>query len=324
MAEVTTSRLARILAGTSGPSSAPARPSATSTTSSTVSGSPLTITVRMADSLPPPRVGDVADLGWRDGPPPLPSPLVAHAADRRTPAPVAARPPTPDCGKLVAAGRRGELAGRRGSATVLIARQPVSGRRVMARSGGPVCGRGSAGRASPCQGEGRGFESRRPLGGAGRRLKLFAALLLAALMFCSTARQSARLCRHLGAPASRQAAGGGMAEWLRQGPAKPCTRVRFPLPPRGRLAQRESASLTRKRPLVQSQYRPHRFYQLRHGLAASALSLLSARRGAGEPNGEPVHHADFVSARSVKMVFMVSAPFVITGLRWCRSTVSVT
>ena len=25
---------------------------------------------------------------------------------------------------------------------------------------------------------------------------------------------------------------GGMAEWLRQGPAKPCTRVRFPLPPR--------------------------------------------------------------------------------------------
>jgi hypothetical protein len=49
---------------------------------------------------------------------------------------------------------------------------------------------------------------------------------------------------------------GGMAEWLRQGPAKPCTRVRFPLPPRGRLAQRESASLTRKRSLVQSQYRP--------------------------------------------------------------------
>src|SRR5260221_11235773 len=47
-----------------------------------------------------------------------------------------------------------------------------------------------------------------------------------------------------------------MAEWLRQGPAKLCPRVRFPLPPRGRLAQRESASLTRKRSLVQSQYRP--------------------------------------------------------------------
>ena len=25
---------------------------------------------------------------------------------------------------------------------------------------------------------------------------------------------------------------GGVAEWLRQGPAKPCTRVRFPHPPR--------------------------------------------------------------------------------------------
>jgi hypothetical protein len=35
---------------------------------------------------------------------------------------------------------------------------------------------------------------------------------------------------------------GGVAEWLRQGPAKPCTRVRFPSPPRGRLAQWESAS----------------------------------------------------------------------------------
>ena len=47
-----------------------------------------------------------------------------------------------------------------------------------------------------------------------------------------------------------------MAEWLRQGPAKPCTRVRFPLPPRGRLAQWESASLTRKRSQVQILYRP--------------------------------------------------------------------
>src|SRR5579863_9287027 len=79
------------------------------------------------------------------------------------------------------------------------------------RSGGPVredsglaCGRGSAGRASPCQGEGRGFESRRPLGGAAMRLWLAAG--------------EARSC-------------GGVAEWLRQGPAKPCTRVRFPSPP---------------------------------------------------------------------------------------------
>jgi hypothetical protein len=77
------------------------------------------------------------------------------------------------------------------------------------------CGRGSAGRASPCQGEGRGFESRRPLGGAGRR---------------PASRRSARLFgTRAGSPGARC---GGMAEWLRQGPAKPCTRVRFPLPPR--------------------------------------------------------------------------------------------
>ena len=65
---------------------------------------------------------------------------------------------------------------------------------------GPACGRGSAGRASPCQGEGRGFESRRPL--SKDRMPL------------------------------RHALCGGVAEWLRQGPAKPCTRVRFPSPPR--------------------------------------------------------------------------------------------
>src|SRR5438105_13274349 len=60
-------------------------------------------------------------------------------------------------------------------------------------------GRGSVGRASPCQGEGRGFESRRPLWKV--RMPL------------------------------RHAPCGGVAEWLRQGPAKPCTRVRFPSPP---------------------------------------------------------------------------------------------
>jgi hypothetical protein len=43
---------------------------------------------------------------------------------------------------------------------------------VWCRAGaaGRLRGRGSVGRASPCQGEGRGFESRRPLGGAGSRL----------------------------------------------------------------------------------------------------------------------------------------------------------
>src|SRR3954468_550318 len=58
----------------------------------------------------------------------------------------------------------------------------------------------------------------------------------------------------------------GHARWsgreARQRPAKPCTRVQIPSPPRhqerGRLAQRERASLTRKRSLVRSQYRPQK------------------------------------------------------------------
>jgi hypothetical protein len=59
-----------------------------------------------------------------------------------------------------------------------------------------ACGRGSVGRASPCQGEGRGFESRRPLG----------------------------------RPLSRSARWSGRE--ARQRPAKPCTRVQIPSPPR--------------------------------------------------------------------------------------------
>ena len=64
-----------------------------------------------------------------------------------------------------------------------------------------IGGRSAVGSASPCQGEGRGFESRRPLG-----------------------------------------RGSGFLTWgpswwdgreARQRPAKPCTRVRIPFPPRG-------------------------------------------------------------------------------------------
>ena len=40
---------------------------------------------------------------------------------------------------------------------------PGGARQACSASLEPHCGRGSAGRASPCQGEGRGFESRRPL-----------------------------------------------------------------------------------------------------------------------------------------------------------------
>jgi hypothetical protein len=42
-------------------------------------------------------------------------------------------------------------------------------------------------------------------------------------------RSEARLCGRLAAGQTRSC--GGVAEWLRQGPAKPCTRVRFPSPP---------------------------------------------------------------------------------------------
>ena len=62
------------------------------------------------------------------------------------------------------------------------------------------CGRSAVGSASPCQGEGRGFESRRPLGrGPGNK--------------------HLRILRRWD---GREA---------RQRPAKPCTRVRIPFPP---------------------------------------------------------------------------------------------
>src|SRR5580658_8677007 len=42
-------------------------------------------------------------------------------------------------------------------------------------------------------------------------------------------RSEARLCGTLAV--GQTCSYGGVAEWLRQGPAKPCTRVRFPAPP---------------------------------------------------------------------------------------------
>jgi hypothetical protein len=101
--------------------------------------------------------------------------------------------------------------------------------RQRAREGPPgSCGRGSVGRASPCQGEGRGFESRRPLG---RR-----------------PRASSRPGCLRDNPAEWPS---GIGKGL-QSPVRGFdSRLRL-----GRLAQRESASLTRRRPLVRSQYRP--------------------------------------------------------------------
>ena len=64
-----------------------------------------------------------------------------------------------------------------------------------------IGGRSAVGSASPCQGEGRGFESRRPLGrGSG-------------FLTCGPSWWDGREAR--------------------QRPAKPCTRVRIPFPPRG-------------------------------------------------------------------------------------------
>ncbi len=103
-------------------------------------------------------------------------------------------------GRLPRSVRFGRGLGR--SAMVSLARR--GGRQAAPTSRG----RGSVGRASPCQGEGRGFESRRPLG-------------------CLEA--SSGLTRWSGREA-------------RQRPAKPSTRVQIPSPPRvtpcyGRLAQ---------------------------------------------------------------------------------------
>lgn len=88
-------------------------------------------------------------------------------------------------------------------------------------------GRGAVGSAQPCQGWGRGFESRRPLDGAD-----------ASTPAVEWPSGEATACKavHTGSiPVSTS----------KMGPA--------------RLAQRESASLTRKRSLVQSQYRAPRF-----------------------------------------------------------------
>src|ERR1700752_176118 len=85
----------------------------------------------------------------------------------------------------------------------------------------------AVGSASPCQGEGRGFESRHPLEGA----------------VAST-------------PAVEWPSGEATAcKAVHTGSIPVSTSKRDP----ARLAQRESASLTRKRSLVQSQYRALRF-----------------------------------------------------------------
>jgi hypothetical protein len=92
--------------------------------------------------------------------------------------------------------RPGRLRGSQGVAIVLASR-----------------GCGSVGRASPCQGEGRGFESRHPLHPPG-----------------SPGPATGGALRGPGGPL-REGRHGGVAEWFRQGSAKPCTPVQFRAPP---------------------------------------------------------------------------------------------
>ena len=116
---------------------------------------------------------------------------------------------------------------------------PCSGERL------GICGHSLVGKARPCQGRERGSESRCPLGGLRSDLMRW------------------------------------VSQAVRQRPAKPYRWVRLSYPPRvwsedrihsrrfGRLAQRERASLTRKRSQVRSLYRPLK------SRGSSALDFLS-------------------------------------------------
>src|SRR5690606_3483167 len=96
------------------------------------------------------------------------------------------------------------------SAKVLTAARRRAHREAGGNGAGAARGRGSAGRASPCQGEARGFESRRPLGEPGRPERP-----------------------------------GAWIRWrgraARQRPAKPSTRVQIPSPPLMREARAVSS-----------------------------------------------------------------------------------
>ena len=107
-------------------------------------------------------------------------------------------------------------------------------------------GCGAVGSAQPCQGWGRGFESRHPLEGA-----------------------------HGINPAVEWPSGEATACKAVHTGSIPVSTSRFVSP--ARLAQRESASLTRKRSLVQSQYRAPQFVRLRPGLTGPSLYPRSNR-----------------------------------------------
>ena len=95
-----------------------------------------------------------------------------------------------------------------------------------------ACGCSAVGSASPCQGEGRGFESRHPLEGA-----------VASTPAVEWPSGEATACKAVHTGSIPVSTSNGFS--------------------RARLAQRESASLTRKRSLVQSQYRAPALSQVR-------------------------------------------------------------
>src|ERR1700761_3496657 len=126
----------------------------------------------------------------------------------------------------------GQIAARPLSLRNLCGSAQVDYRRASHRAttSSDACGCSAVGSASPCQGEGRGFESRHPLEGA---------YGINPAVEWPSGEATACKAVHTGSiPVSTSS-----------------------LSP-ARLAQRESASLTRKRSLVQSQYRAPQFDQL--------------------------------------------------------------
>ena len=134
----------------------------------------------------------------------------------------------------------------------------------------------AVGSAQPCQGWGRGFESRHPLDGA-----------------------------EASTPAVEWPSGEATAcKAVHTGSIPVSTSTMYP----ARLAQRESASLTRKRSLVQSQYRAPVLPQFKRGfaplIAGRALNVHNSgflRLGCRSVNARGLSHRGVCPARSCRL-----------------------
>jgi hypothetical protein len=188
-----------------------------------------------------------------------------------------------------------------------------------------TCGRGSVGRASPCQGEGREFESRRPLcvgvfgllaRWSGREARQRPAkpstrvqipsppprtISSAGERFPDTEEVTGSIPVSSTGSARTLPPGSGVGTGAVSSAGErfpdteevtgsiPVPRTPGPSGPPGRLAQRESASLTRKRSLVQSQYRPR---NARPRSAADAVGRSLVVRGAPEAQAPRAPHEE--------------------------------